>query len=259
MTTSGLAVITLTTGDRFDLGPVSVPWHGLFTAIGILVAAFFALKYARERELDEDRLMNLLLIIVISGMVGARLFYLVEQEPSALLRPGDWLGTTGFSFYGAILVSVPAALIYLRRAEQPLSLLDAAASGFGLGMAIGRIGDLLIGEHLGDPSTLPWATRYTNPEAVAPSTDLAYQPGPLYESLLGLAIFAVIWPLRDRFQKPGMLLATVVGLYAAGRFFLFFFRNDSDQLVLGLSNAQVTSLVLAVVALLAAMKVRRAT
>ena len=69
-----------------------------------------------------------------------------------------------------ILVSLPAALLYLRRDRvQALPLLDAAASGFGLGMAIGRIGDLLIGEHLGDPSTLPWAVQYTNPEALAPS------------------------------------------------------------------------------------------
>ena len=257
MIPSGLAIITLNTGDRFDLGPLAVPWHGLFTALGILAAAFFALRYARERELDEDRLINLFLIIVVSGMIGARVFYLIEQDASALLRPSDWLGTNGFSFYGAILAAVPAALIYLRRAAQPVSLLDAAASGFGLGMAIGRIGDLLIGEHLGDPSTLPWATQYTNPDAVAPSTDLAYQPGPLYESLLGLAIFAVVWPLRHRFQTPGMLLATVVGLYSAGRFFLFFLRNDSDQLLLGLSNAQVTSLLLAVVSLAAVIVLRR--
>lgn len=242
---SELAVITLRTGDRFDLGPLPIAWHGLFTALGILTASALALRYARERDLDEDRLAGLMIVIVLSGLVGARLFYLIEQDPAALLRPDEWLGTNGFSFYGAILASVPAGLLYLRGAAQPLRLLDAAAVGFGLGMAVGRVGDILIGEHLGDPSTLPWALQYSNPEALAPSMDLAYQPGPLYESLLGLIIFAVVWPRRDRFHPPGMLLASVLGLYAGGRFLLFFLRNDSDQLVLGMSNGQVVSLLLA--------------
>ena len=251
------AVITLPTSDRFDVGFLEIPWHGLLTAIGIIAAAFFALRYARERELNEDRLFSLIFIIVVAGMVGARLFYLAEQDPGALVRPGDWLGTNGFSFYGAILASIPAALLYLRNDASGLSLLDAAASGFGLGMAIGRIGDVLIGEHLGDVSDLPWAIQYTNAGALAPSQDLAYQPGPLYESILGLLIFMVVWPRRDRFTSPGTLLAVVIGGYAVGRFVLFFFRNDSDDLLLGLSNAQVTSLLVALVAFSAAAWLRR--
>lgn len=243
-----ISVLTLETGDRLQLGPIALPWHGLLTAAGLIVATVFALRYARERKLDEDKLMGLVSVIVISGMIGARLFYLVEQEPGSLLRPGDWFGTTGFSFYGAILIAVPAGALYLRNDDTRLQLLDAAASGFGLGMAIGRIGDVLIGEHLGDPSSLPWAFRYTNPDALAPTMDLAYQPGALYESLLGLLIFAVVWPRRWLFRTPGVLIAVVIGLYATGRFALFFLRNDSDVLVAGLSNAQVTSLFLAVAA-----------
>lgn len=252
-----LTTITLPTGDRFDVGPLAIPWHGLLTAIGIVTAVAVALRYARERELSEDRLLGLVVVIVLFGMIGARLFYLVEQDPGALLRPGDWLGTNGFSFYGAIMAAIPAGLLYLRKSEERLSLLDAAASGFGLGMAIGRIGDVLIGEHLGDVSDLPWALQYSNPDAVAPSLDQAYQPGPLYESLLGLAIFLFVWPRRDRFRPPGTLLAVVVGMYALGRFGLFFLRNDSDELLAGLSNAQVTSLLLAIAAFGLAAWLRR--
>jgi len=246
---AALSVLTLPTGSHFDLGPVAIPWHGLMTAIGIVAAGWLALRYAREHKLNEDRLFNLMFIIVVAGMIGARLFYLVEQDPGALARPGDWLGTNGFSFYGAIIASIAAAVLYLRNDVTRLSLLDAAASGFGLGMAIGRVGDILIGEHIGNASALPWAIRYSNPDALAPSQDLAYQPGALYESLLGLAIFLFVWPHRHRFYPPGMLIAFVVAIYAAGRFVLFFFRNDSDELVAGLSNGQVSSLLVAVAAL----------
>lgn len=251
-----LSIITLPTGDRLELGPVALPWHGLMTALGILAAGALAIRFARERKLDEDRLFNLIFIIVVAGLIGARLFYLLEQDPGALTRPGDWLGANGFSFYGAIIASVGAALLYLRADPAGFSLLDAAASGFGLGMAIGRIGDILIGEHIGDPSELPWAIQYSNPDALAPTQDLAYQPGALYESLLGLLIFLVVWPRRDRFAPPGMLIAFVVGSYAIGRFALFFLRNDSDDLVAGLSNGQVASLVVAAAAIAAATRLR---
>jgi phosphatidylglycerol:prolipoprotein diacylglycerol transferase len=239
-----MAVVTLDTGRFLELGPLSLPWHGLFTAIGIAVAALLAVRYAAERGLDRDRVLNLALAAAISGVVGARAFYLLEHDPGALVRPDRWLTTTGFSFWGAVIVAVPVVLAMSRRGNR-FGYLDALASGFGLGMAIGRIGDILIGEHLGAASTLPWAFRYTNPDALAPSTTAAYHPGALYEALVGLIIFAAVWPRRRGFRPPGVLALMVVGLYAIGRFAIFFFRDDSDSFALGLSNAQVTSVLVA--------------
>lgn len=244
-----VSTITLTSGPSLELGPVSIAWHGLFTVLGIAVATMVAMRFARERDLDQDRLWSLVMAMTIAGLVGARLFYLVEQGPDDLLAPGRWLSSTGYSFYGAVLLAVPTALL-IYRDELRLTYLDVVASGFGLGMAIGRIGDILIGEHLGNASDLPWALRYSNPDALAPSTQLAYQPGPLYEAFLGLLIFAVIWPRRARFRRPGSLVLAVVSIYAVGRFALFFLRNDSDNLLLGLSNAQVTSVGIALACLL---------
>ncbi|GIK83221.1 MAG: diacylglyceryl transferase [Alphaproteobacteria bacterium] len=243
------SIITLPTGPSLEIGPLSLAWHGLFTALGILVATFLALQFGRERDLDRDRILTLVIAVSVAGVIGARAFYLVEHDPDAFLAPGRWLSSTGFSFYGAVIFAVPTALL-LYRDELRLTYLDALASGFGLGMAVGRVGDILIGEHLGGASDLPWAFRYSNPDALAPSTDVAYQPGPLYESILGLIIFAVIWPRRARFQSPGSLVLAVLGIYAVGRFAIFFFRDDSDVLALGLSNAQITSIGIAVACLL---------
>ncbi len=138
-----------------------------------------------------------------------------------------------------------------------MAYLDALAVGFGMAMAVGRIGDVISGEHYGPESTLPWAIQYSDPDAEVPSVDAAYHPGGLYESLVGLVIFAVIWPLRKYFRTPGVLFATVIGLYSLGRFLIFFVRSDSDQLALGLSNSQWISLVLIAAAVAAVAVLRK--
>jgi phosphatidylglycerol:prolipoprotein diacylglycerol transferase len=251
------AVITIGTDPTIDIGPLSIAWHGLMTAVGIAIGSILALRFARERDLDQERVFDLLVVLVVAGFVGARLLFLLEDDPGALLRPADWLGTEGYSIYGAIVGGPAAAAIYLRLRGGGLPYLDALAAGFPLGLAVGRVGDILIGEHHGGPSELPWAIAYSDPDAKVPSPEVAYQPGALYESLLGLLMFALLWPLRDRFRTPGLMLATVVGIYAAGRFVIFFARSDSPQLALGLSNGQWISLGLIALTIAAALWLRR--
>jgi len=126
--------------------------------------------------------------------------------------------------------------------------LDALAFGFPLGMAVGRLGDVINGEHFGPRSDLPWAFRHTHPDALTPSPDVAYHSGGFYEVVLSLAILAIVWPRRDRLTRPGSVLWLVIGLYAAGRFAMFFVRSDSETLLAGLNGAQWTSLGLLAVA-----------
>jgi phosphatidylglycerol:prolipoprotein diacylglycerol transferase len=252
---SSPAVITISIAPELDLGPVSISWHGLFIALGILVAFAFSTRFGRERGLDENRLFTLVTVVVLAGIVGARALFLLEHGD--LLRPAEWFGTTGFSFYGALVAGGGAAVAYALRTRIGLVYADAMAAGFGLGMAIGRIGDILAGEHFGQPSDLPWAIQYSNPDSMVPSTEVAYHSGALYESLLGLLIFAVIWPRRDRFRHPGSLLASVVGLYSLGRFVIFFWRVDSETVVAGLDGAQLISLGLVAASAVALLIIQR--
>lgn len=120
------------------------------------------------------------------------------------------------------------------------------AVGLPLGVAIGRIGDLINGEHYGPQSDFFLAVRNSHPDAPTPNSQLAYQNGGLYEVLLGLAVFAVMWLMRIRAPRTGDLASLVLGLFAIGRFFEFFARSDSPNLALGLNNAQWTSLALLV-------------
>jgi phosphatidylglycerol---prolipoprotein diacylglyceryl transferase len=132
------------------------------------------------------------------------------------------------------------------------------AVGLPLGVAVGRIGDVINGEHYGPRSDFFLAVRNAHPDALTPNPAFAYHNGGLYEVLLGAAIFALVWPLRHRLPRPGDLAWLVLGLFAAGRFFEFFVRSDSPDLALGLNNAQWTSLgPLAIVAVGWALTTRR--
>jgi len=251
-----LATLTINIDPNIDVGPLHLTWHGLMIAVGIAVGGWLATVYARERGLDRDRVVDLIVVVAIAGTIGARLFYLVEHGD--LLRPSEWLGAFGFSIYGAVILGPLAGAAYMRWRGLGMRYLDAAATGFPLGLLVGRTGDLINGEHYGPASDLPWAVQNSHPDALTPNPDLAYHSGGLYEMALGLAMFALIWPLRHRFRRPGTLFWAVIALYAAGRFAMFFYRSDSDEVALGLNSAQWTSVALLAIAGLAAwLAVRR--
>ena len=253
-----LAAFTIDLAPDFDIGPITVAWHGIMTAVGIFVALWVALRFARERKLVEDLVTRAAAAMALAGFLGSKVYYLIENDPGALVRPGDWLSTNGFAFYGAVLAGVPAAWLVLRGTGARARYLDALAAGFPLGMAVGRTGDLILGEHYGRPSDLPWAVAYSHADAAVPQTGVAYESGALYEIAAAAAIFAVLWPLRHRFKNAGAILCTVVALYAIARFAIFFVVRDADVVAFGLRQAQLTSLVLLVIAIGGLFAIRRA-
>jgi phosphatidylglycerol:prolipoprotein diacylglycerol transferase len=216
-----------------------VTWHGLTIAAGILIGGLAAGVWLRQRGLPTDPLYPLAGVLAVGAVVGSRLFYVMEHG-------GPLLGTYGYTFNGGVILAAVLIALYVWRTRLSAHYLDAIAAGLPLGVAVGRIGDLINGEHSGARSDFFLAVRNSHPDAMTPDPAFAYQSGGLYEVLLGALIFAIVWPLRHRLPRTGDLAWLVLGLFAMGRFFELYIRVDSPKLALGLNNAQWTSIAMVI-------------
>lgn len=237
-----VASLVVPLDPTIKIGPLTLAWHGLTMALGILLGALVAGREARRRGLDPAPISTIVIIVVLSALVGGKLYYLAEH--GRLLEPGAWLSNRGFTFYGGVIAAVIAIPFYVWRARLSAAYLDAVAVGLPLGIAVGRIGDVINGEHYGPPTDFFLGVKNTHPEADVPSSDVAYHSGGLYEVLLGAVVFAIVWSLRSRLRTPTAAMWLVLALLALGRFAQFFVRSDSAGGALGLEAAQWTSIAL---------------
>jgi len=230
------------------LGPLMITWHGFFTAVGVLAGIWLVTRFAVERGYTEDDIMSIALWCVVGGIIGARLFHVVDAwdyysaDPLAILRVNEG----GLAIWGTIVGGPIAGVIYGWYLKLPiLKLMDICGLGLILGMAIGRLGDVVNGEHLGLPTSLPWSVRYTNPQTLAqPGASVHLAVG--YELLWDVAILALCaWLLHRRLlPRDGMVWWTMIALYSAGRFIWEYFRVEANQqFFLGLPQAQFLAFV----------------
>ncbi|HEX6511349.1 MAG TPA: prolipoprotein diacylglyceryl transferase [Chloroflexota bacterium] len=234
------------------LGGLAIHWYGLFIALGILVNVPIARRECKRKGLSEDMVFNLAVWCVIFGVIGGRLYYVVQADQPGgfsyyVNHPGEILATWegGMAFYGmvfAVFLTV-AGYCYWSKGGQSLfwQLLDMAAVFLPLGQAFGRLGNVVNGDIVGYPSNLPWAVMYPNPNALAPDHVTAFQPASIYELLFSLALFGFLWWARTRVKVPGLLFAFYAFLYSAGQFGIFYLR-DNPITVLDLKQAQLTAL-----------------
>ena len=226
------------------IGGLKIHWYGIMIALGLYAGIQVALRDAPRRGINKDQLMNVALLAAVLGILGGRLYYVVQNNPSFYLHhPAQilavWQG--GMAFFGAIFGGGLALVISAWRWRMPLwSLLDIGALGLTIGQAIGRVGNIINGDIVGY-RTNGWGFEYTNPNTFGP-LNTPVQPASLYELLISLALFLVLWNLRTRIHPEGMLAMIYLVLYSISQFFIFFVR-DNVVILGGLKQAQVTSLV----------------
>jgi phosphatidylglycerol:prolipoprotein diacylglycerol transferase len=226
------------------IGGLKIHWYGIMIALGLYAGIQVALRDSERRGINRDQLMNLALLAAILGIAGGRLYYVVQNNPSFFLQHpiqiiAVWQG--GMAFYGAIFGGALAIVIAAWRWHMPFwSLLDVGALGMTIGQTIGRIGNIINGDIVGY-KTNGWGFEYTNPNTFGPP-NTPVQPASLYELLISLALFLLLWNLRKRIHPEGMLAMIYLILYSVSQFFIFFLR-DNIVILGGLKQAQVTALV----------------
>lgn len=237
--------------DIASLGPLTLTWHGLFSAVAGVVAVWLATRLAVKWSVDKGQLYNVLLWAIPGGLVGGRAVFVIDYWDSFSQQPLTIFAIQegGTALWGAILGGMITAAVYaLVKGYNLWPILDIGGIGMVLGQAIGRVGDIINGEHISATTTLPWGFVYTHP--LSPGYGLpAQHPAVAYEMLMDLAIFGLLWRLKDRLQPPGSLFLLYLSLYSFGRFFLSFLREDSHFVALGLNQAQWLSLVVLMLAL----------
>jgi phosphatidylglycerol---prolipoprotein diacylglyceryl transferase len=226
------------------IGGLKIHWYGIMIALGLYAGIQVALRDAPRRGISREQLMNVALLAAVLGIVGGRLYYVVQNNPSFYLHhPTEiiavWQG--GMAFFGAIFGGGLAMAISAWRWRIPFwSLLDVGALGLTIGQTIGRVGNIINGDIVGY-RTNGWGFEYTNPNTFGPP-NVPVQPASLYELLISLALFLLLWNLRTRIHPEGMLAMIYIVLYSISQFFIFFLR-DNIIILGGLKQAQVTSLV----------------
>ena len=214
-----------------DFGPFELTWHGLFTAVGILLGFLFAARFISRVGVSEDDAFSIMLIGTITGIIGARAMFVLENR---VQFEGQWMDVLrinegGITIYGAVIGGVIGAVAYGIIRKLPIMRgLDVGGMGLLLGMAIGRIGDLINGEHIAKATDLPWGVVYTN--RGSPSWQLgATHPATTYEMIGDLLIIGVMLLIYWKFwaTRPGVAFFTGLLLYSAMRFGVSYLRVDS--------------------------------
>jgi phosphatidylglycerol:prolipoprotein diacylglycerol transferase len=233
------------------LGGLEIAWHGVFTAVGVICGVGVAAFFARRAGLGEDAIYNTALALVIGGIIGARALYVAENHSQFEddLLDVFRINAGGISIYGALIGGTLAGSAYAlwRRLPRFGLMADIAAMGGIIGMAVGRIGDIINGEHFSKTTDWPIGVLYTNPNSpsyprfTAVTPQLAQHPAVAYEMMGDLLIFVALFVLYRLLKRDGVVFWAWVFLYGAMRFGLSFLRDDNIVFA-GLRLAQLIAL-----------------
>ena len=201
--------------NLFQVGPFLITWHGIFSVIGILAAAGAGQFLLQRDGVPADRVDDMAVWMVVVGLVGARLLYVWENYQ---LFVGNWqrifcITEGGISQWGGIFGAMIGGYVWCRRNDVDYRrVLDAAGAANALGFAIGRIGDVINGEHHATPTNLPWGVEYVNEQTLGEPGGIVH-PEVAYELALTWRCSAFLLPFHQRLKAR---LPRVLGLSTSG-------------------------------------------
>ena len=259
--------------NLIEIGTFILSWHGVMTFVAVATAVLLVVRWGGRDGMIVDSIYSVAVWAIIGGVVGARILHVIDfwnevykDDLASIFTV--WSG--GIAIYGAIVGGFVGGALYImiRNSDWFLSmwrkafpfmgeahranlpgigrLADITVPALLLAMAIGRVGDIINGEHFSKVTDLPWGIIYTHansPGIFRPPT----HPAVAYELLFDLVLLAAIWPLRDRIRPHGMYFALYLATYSIGRFFLSFMREEFNEYFGALNEAQVVAIIVVIV------------
>jgi len=237
--------------------PHEITGYGLMMMVAFLVGGWLVARELRRRGLSEDYAADMVAAAVIGGIIGAKLWYVaLTGDPDALFSRG------GLVWYGGFIGGTLAVMFNGWRLGVPLRwTMQLVAPSLAISYALGRVGCFLVNDDYGRPTDLPWAMRFPEglppstagnmqalfgipvPPGTDPSTVLAVHPTQIYEAVIMLAAFAVLWRLRDA-RPVGWLFGLYLVFAGAERFLVEIVRAKDDRFLGPFTLAQLTSVLL---------------
>lgn len=239
----------------FAILGLEVRWYGILIATGMILGSLLLYKRATKHNLDPDKMLDIIILGIPLGIIGARVYYVLFNLSSYITADGNFdifkainIRLGGLAIHGGLIFAFIGVTLLCRHYRyNPVNVLDLAVPGIALAQAIGRWGNFFNSEAHGGPTDLPWGI-WVDGQMVHPTF--------LYESLwcVALCLFLIYVDNRRSFVGQTFLLYT--SLYSLERFFVEGLRTDS--LMLGpLRQAQFLSVLVIIMSLIAYFYLQR--
>lgn len=221
------------------IGPVTIYSYGLMLAAAFIISTTLASSRAKKENIDSDIVFNLCFFSFIFGVVGARVFYVIEHISEYIRNPIELIMVQhgGLSWFGGLILGSLSGVIFLKNKKIKIyRVLDLLAPFICLAQAIGRIGCLLNGCCFGKESA--------QHGIYFPVREAILIPTQILSSLSLLFIFIILRFLQDRPHRAGQIFFIYLALYSLKRFFMEFVRADNQIILSGLTLFQLISIAL---------------
>lgn len=229
--------------DIVSIGDITIRGYGVMIALGYITAILVAYYRAKAYGLEREAIIDIALIAVISGILGAKLLYIIVEFKAFIEDPLEVIGSAGFVVYGGIIAGIIACMIYtIRKKISFMSYFDIVMPSIAINQGIGRIGCFFAGCCYGKETDS--CIGVTFPEESMAPTGVKVLPTQLFSCVGDLLIGAFLIIYARHAKYKGNVAAMYLLVYGIGRFLIEFLRDDSRGAIGFLSTSQFISLIM---------------
>ncbi len=218
-----------------SIGVIEIRWYALIIVSAIIIGYLIAVNQAKKEGANEDDLISNLVLGIVLGLIGARLYYVLFNLSYYFANPAEIIRTWhgGLAIHGAVIGAILSVFLYTRLKKNCSygfwQALDWFAMVVPLGQAMGRWGNFMNQEAFGTPTNLPWKMYIARSHRPLQYLQYKYfHPTFLYESIWDIITFIVVYSYVKKYRRHfGEGVSLYFILYSIGRFFVEGLRTDS--------------------------------